>query len=141
MIHLTYSHRTEALFEKFASDLAAHRSGRSLFERARLVVPNRNVETWLKRQLAGRDGIAANFEVLLLRRFVAGLVGQGADPLQLVDSGLLQDLILSVLLDPDVLERPGFAPVAAYLQGGGAASDSVDQRRVQLAVQLARLFE
>ena len=33
MIHLTYSHRTESLFEQFARDLAADRAGRSLFER------------------------------------------------------------------------------------------------------------
>ena len=28
MIHLTYSHRTESLFEQFATDLAAWRQGR-----------------------------------------------------------------------------------------------------------------
>ncbi|MBI5547607.1 MAG: exodeoxyribonuclease V subunit gamma, partial [Deltaproteobacteria bacterium] len=142
MIHLTYSNRTEALFERFARDLARDRAGGNLFAPARLVVPNRNVETWLKRQLARRDGIAANFEVLFLQRFVSGLIAAHDPALRLVDSDLMQDLILSVLLDDARLRsEAGLAPVRAYLGGGGDEPEAIDQRRVQLAVQLARLFE
>ena len=141
MLRLTYSNRTEALFERFAADLAAFRADRGLFEPALLVVPNRNVEIWLKRQLARRDGIAANFEVLQLRRFVSGLLGRHDPELRLVDFELLQDLVLSVLLDDARLASSGLAPVRAWLEGGGEAADAVDLRRVQLASQLARLFE
>ncbi|HEY3445195.1 MAG TPA: exodeoxyribonuclease V subunit gamma, partial [Myxococcales bacterium] len=87
------------------------------------------------------DGIAANFEVLLLRRFVSGLVAHTDDAPRLVDSELIQDLVLSVLLDDSRLAHPELALVRGYLKGGGDSADAVDQRRVQLSVQLSRLFE
>lgn len=142
MIHLCYSNRTEALLEQLACDLAAHRRrASSLFEPVRLVVPNRNVELWLKRQLARRDGIAANFEVLFLRRFLGGLVAHHDPGLRLVDGDTTRDLLLSLLLDGDRLSAADLAPVREYLYGGGDGTDAVDRRRVPLAVQLARLFE
>jgi exodeoxyribonuclease V gamma subunit len=140
-----YSHRTENLFEQFASDLAAYRAGRSLFETTRLIVPNRNVETWLKRALAARDGIAANFEVLLLRRFVSGLLSGGdrrppaAGPpgrrcawWTPSSSRTSSSRCCSTTRG---WAHPELAPVRAYLKGGGLA-DAVDQRRVQLSAQL-----
>ncbi len=142
MIHLHYSNRTEALFEQFARDLDRRRqSGASPLEPVRLVVPNRNVETWLKRAFARRDGIAANFEVLQLRRFIAGLLAAGGPSLRLADSELLFDSLLGVLLDERKLASPGLARVRTYLRSGGDSADAVDLRRVQLATELSRLFE
>ncbi len=142
MIRLAYSNRTEELLERFAADLSGWRGARdAIFKPAQLIVPNRNVEVWLKRQLAARDGIAGNFEVHFLRRFVAGLL-EARDPgIQVVGSELLTDLLLSILLDDEVLGRPGLEPVRGYLYGGGNSDGAVDLRRVQLAVELARLFE
>jgi len=146
MIHLTYSNRTEALLDSLAADLSAAREqGRSPFERVRIVVPNRNVETWLKHGLARRMGIAANLEILLLRRFVGGLLQHGLRGeearLRLVDGAILQDLLLSLLLDEDYLRRDEVARVRSYLHAAGEARDAVDLRRLQLATELSRLFE
>src|SRR5690554_3282312 len=146
MIHLTYSNRTEALLDSLAADLSAARDeGRSPFERVRVVVPNRNVETWLKHGLARRMGIAANLEILLLRRFVGGLIQQGlrgeAAKLRLVDGTILQDLLLSLFLDEDYLQRGELARIRSYLYAAGDAREAVDLRRLQLATELARLFE
>ncbi|AKU89700.1 Exodeoxyribonuclease V gamma chain [Vulgatibacter incomptus] len=139
MIHLTYSNRTEALLDALAADLAVEgAAGRSPFEPTRLIVPNRNVEVWLKHGLARRMGIAANLDVQLLRRFVGGLLPEG---MRLVDGPLLFDLVLSLLLDDDYLAHSALARPRSYLLAAGDGADAVDLRRFQLASQLARLFD
>lgn len=146
-MQLTYSNRTEALLDALANDLAAAKAkGRSPFEPVRIVVPNRNVETWLKHGLARRLGIAANLEVHLLRRFVGELLRKGmrgaeAEGGRLVDGPLLNDLVLSLLLDDSYLSQEGLSRVRSYLYAAGDAPDPVDLRRVQLASELSRLFD
>ncbi len=141
MLHLTYSNRTEALLEALGRDLAAWRTSAHPFDPVRLVVPNRNVEVWLKHRLARRDGIVANVETLLLRRFVAGLLEGPGRGVRLVDAAVLEDLVLSLLLDDDYLARPELDRVRGYLKIEGAGADAVDLRRVQLARVLGQLFE
>ncbi|MGI5861126.1 MAG: exodeoxyribonuclease V subunit gamma [Myxococcales bacterium] len=141
MLHLTYSNRTEALLEALGRDLADWRARSHVFDPVRLVVPNRNVETWVKHQLARRDGIVANIETLQLRRFVAGLLDSPEAPVRLADAGVLEDLLLSLLLDDDYLSQRGLERVRDYLYAGGASADAVDIRRVQLARVLGQLFE
>ncbi len=142
VIQLTYSNRTEKLLDALAADLSrAREAGRSPFEPVRLVVPNRNVEVWLKHGLARRTGIAANLEIHLLRRFVGGLLADADQGARLVDGGLLLDLVLSLLLDDDYLGRPELARLRSYLHAAGGSAEAVDLRRFQLAAELSRLFE
>ena len=73
-IQLHHSNRTESLLEALVGHLERERahSGPSRLRPTLIVVPDRNVETWLKLGVARSLGIAANLEVSLLRRFVAG---------------------------------------------------------------------
>lgn len=140
MIHLTYSNRTEDLLEALAHDLARARGASHPLEPLRLVVPNRNVETWVKQGLASRLGIAANLEFLYLHRFVQGLLEDGRGQ-ALLDGRELLDGVLAALLDEELLQRPVLAPVRAYLDAGGDEASAVAKRRHQLALQLSRLYE
>ncbi|HEY0839546.1 MAG TPA: exodeoxyribonuclease V subunit gamma, partial [Vulgatibacter sp.] len=139
MIRLTYSNRSEKLLDALAADLSA--AGRDPFEPARLVVPNRNVEAWIRHGLARRLGIAANLEVQQLRRFVGGLLRDAVPGTRLVDGELLLDLVLSCLLDEERMSRPGLERLRSYLRAGGDRPEAVDLRRYQLASELARLFD
>jgi len=142
MIRLTYSNRTEKLLDALASDLsAAAAAGRSPFEPVRIVVPNRNVETWLRHGLARRLGIAANLDVQQLRRFVGGLLHDALPGTRLVDGDMLLDLVLSCLLDEDRMRQPAFARLRSYLHAAGDGAEALELRRFQLASELARLFD
>ena len=57
MFRVCYSNRTEALLEALVGNLRDERRGRSPFEPVRLVVPNRNVETYVKLGLAASANI------------------------------------------------------------------------------------
>lgn len=140
MIHLTYSQRTEDLLEALARDLEVRRRGSHPLDPTRLVLPDRNLEAWLKQGLARRLGIAANLQVLYLRRFVAGLLeSAGLSPL--LDGSAIYDGLLALFLDADLLEREEFAPVRSYLFAAGKEEAALARRRHQLARRLAHLFE
>jgi len=138
MIRLTYSNRTENLLERLVADLAAGRAAAGPLEPARLVVPNRNVETWLRFGLASACGIAANLEVRFLRKFLAETLATQGPPL--VEGARLHDLVLSLLLDDDRLKGAAFRPIRRYLDAG-QGTDAVDLRRFQLSARIAHLFE
>lgn len=140
MIRLTYSHRTEDLLDALAVDLARERATSHPLEPLRLVLPDRNLEAWVKQGLARRLGIAANLEVHYLQRFVAGLVeGAGLPPL--LDGPAIYDGLLALFLDEDFLALDDVAPVRSYLWAGGEAEASLARRRHQLAHRLSLLFE
>jgi exodeoxyribonuclease V gamma subunit len=134
LLHLCYSNRTEELLGALAERLGAERAaGASPFDPALLVVPNRNVETYVKLGLAERMGIAANLAVHRLRDLLASLAEPGS---QVVALPQLEGHLLS-LLHEDALP----APVREYLHAAGDAPDALDRRRCQLAAELARLFD
>jgi exodeoxyribonuclease V gamma subunit len=143
MIRLTYSNRTEGLLEALAADLDEARAapGAGLLDPAVLVVPNRNVELYLRQGLARVRGIATNLEVHQLRRFVGRLAERALDGARLADADTVRGLLLSVLLDDGRLAGEDLAPVRAWLAAGGESPRAVDGRRVQLSGQLSRLFE
>lgn len=135
MIRLTYSNQTERLLEALAAKL----EGRDPFEPVRLIVPNRNVETFVKLGLARAHGIAANLEVRLLRRFVAELVEATRPGVRVADAELTQGLLIALFSDENVRRDPALAEVAAYL--GDGDPDAVAKRLVQLTGKLSRLFD
>lgn len=140
MIHLTYSNRTEALLDALAGDLGERRARTSPLEPLRLVVPNRNVETWVKQGLARRLGISANLEVLHLNRMVQRLL----DPMRgapLLDGGALFDATLALLLDGDLLLHRELERVREYLFAAGTEEGAVSRRRFELARRVSRLLE
>ncbi len=140
MIHLVYGNRTETLFERFARDLEAHRRKVGPLEPVTVVVPSRSVGGWLKRQLARRDGIAANLETLYLGQLAARLAAAPPARGLLGDAELAFDAVLSVLLDDATLAAPELQPARDYLHAD-ESSDARELRRYQLARRLSHLFE
>ncbi|MBF5044757.1 exonuclease V subunit gamma [Aggregicoccus sp. 17bor-14] len=139
MLRLVYSSHTEQLLQALVQEVSAYRRTRGALEPVQLVLPNRNVEAYVRFGLAQESGIAANLEVHLLRRFVADLVSR--EEVRLVGAEELRTLVLGLLLDEERMARPEFGPVRAYLHAAGDSGDALDLRRFQLADQLSRLFE
>lgn len=104
------------------------------FETRTVVVPNRNLETYLKLEIARRRGISANIEFVFLNNFLRRLA-PGDDKLLSREQvrGLLLDHILST-------GDPELAQVEAYLAAATSAEDR-DKRAFQLADRVARFFE
>lgn len=141
MIRLIYSNRTERLLARLAVDLASAREAAGPLAPLHLVVPNRNVETFVRFGLAQLTGLAANLRIHLLRSFLSRTVAGARKDLSVVEGATLQGLLLGILLDDEALAHPELQPVRAYLRAAGEAPDTVDLRRFQLAMQLSHLFE
>ncbi|MDB4983234.1 MAG: Exodeoxyribonuclease, partial [Myxococcales bacterium] len=142
MIRLCYSNRTEELLSALARDLASARAaGRGLFEPVPLVVPNPQVETYVKLGVARHNGIAAHLETRFLRGHLARVVNDSAADVTVVDRAAIEGELLALLHDDRWLATPELAPVRAYLAAGGATPDALDLRRFQLGAELAGLFD
>jgi exodeoxyribonuclease V gamma subunit len=141
MIHVTYSNRTEQLLQALAAVVRQERAALGPWEAIQLVVPNRNVETYVKLGLAEHLGIAANLEVAFLRGLLARLCERVLPGGRLVDARQTEGHLLALFHDEAFIEDPALAPVREYLLGAGPRPDVVDRRRCELADQLARLFD
>jgi exodeoxyribonuclease V gamma subunit len=139
---LTYSNQTESLLGALVENLdRARRGGASPLDPPWLIVPSASLETWVKLGVARTTGIAANFEVHRLRRFVVELVQAERPSVELVDAPRLHGLLLQLLHDEPTLADRELVPVARYLSAAGAGRDALDQRRFQLSRQVALLFD
>ncbi len=141
MIRLGYSNATEELLDALAAAIRDERRAGNALQPVRLVVPNANIETYVKLGLAERMGIAAHLEVTFLRRFLARIAERAFPRARAVDADLIEGCLLAVFHDDDALAAPALEPVRHYLLAGGAARDAIDRRRCQLAGQLGRLFD
>jgi exodeoxyribonuclease V gamma subunit len=125
-------------------DEGAGGSGSGLFVRPQVVVPNDQIATYLKYELARTAGIAAGVSFPVLEEFHAWLLEEHLSgvrpPYRLVGPATLRTLFLGVLSEsaPDRDEEPLPAPVREYLDAADDPS-SRDLRRFQLATRLARL--
>lgn len=133
MTTLHYSNRTEALLERLASDVAAHRAEKGPWEPVSIVVPNRNVQVWLQQGLADALGIAANLRFLFLDQLWRESLPREDPPLRLLDRPAIQGRLLALAGDGALMAETGFA---SYLEG-----DPDGRRTVQLCGRLARLYE
>ena len=135
MLELTYSNRTEALLERLTARVKEERAtGRGPWEAIRLVVPNTYFKEYLRLGLARRMGIAANIQFSYLAGLWKDLLID--ESRTILDSDLLRAGLLRVLGDRELLSQDGLKPVRDYL-----GSDDVALKRVQLAGELARVFE
>lgn len=141
MIHLVYSNRTEDLLAALATAVAGVRKESSLFEAVTIVVPNRNVEAYLKQGLAEELGIAANLRICFLAPLVRDLMRDASPGIRVIDRELLEGQVLAVLLDPSAMAHPDLEPARAWISASGETPAAMDKRRFQLALQLARLFD
>ena len=107
-------------------------------EQELLLVPSNGAAEWLKMALARRTGLCAATRVELPARFLWRLyrqvLGHSAVPSRsALDKDALTWRLMRLL--PALRQRPGFEPVAGYLQG------DAPERRLQLARRLADLFD
>ena len=140
MIRFCCSNRLEALVGALADTVGVERS--SLFDPIHLVIPNPLVEGYVKQALARRLGIAANVETRFLRGFLREVAAKSAPETQIADRDLLEGELLALFHDPGWLSDPELGPVRDYLSDGATPdADAVDKKRVQLAAELAALFD
>jgi exodeoxyribonuclease V gamma subunit len=141
MIRVCCSNRTEALLQAFVRNLQRERQSAGPFAPVRVVVPNRNVETYLRLGVARECGIAANLQVTFLRRLLAHVAEQAIPNGRVVDAQQIEGHLLALFHDDGFLKQPEMAPVQDYLLAGGNTRDAVDRRRCQFAFRLGPLFE
>ena len=125
----------------FVRNMQQERQSEGPFAPVRVVVPNRNVETYLRQGVARACGIAANLQVTFLRRLLARVAEQAISNGRVVDAQQIEGHLLALFHDDGFLRRPEMAPVRDYLLAGGDTRDAVDRRRCQLAFRLGPLFE
>jgi exodeoxyribonuclease V gamma subunit len=141
MIRVCCSNRTEALLQTFVRNMQRERQGAGPFAPVRVVVPNRNVETYLRLGVARACGIAANLQVTFLRKLLGHVAEQALPNGRVVDAPQIEAHLLALFHDEGLLARLEMAPVRDYLRAGGGTRDAVDRRRCQLAFRLGPLFE
>lgn len=141
VIHIHTSHRTEILLDAFVENVTAERKGEGPLATVRVVVPNRNVETYLRLQVAQRCGIAANSEMAFLRKLLATIAEDAIPDACVADVTHVEGHLLALFHHDGLLARPELAPVRAYLSAAGSERDALDRRRCQLAVEVAQLFD
>jgi exodeoxyribonuclease V gamma subunit len=135
-LRVLYSNRTESLLAAFIHTLAS----RDPLTPEVVVVPDRNLETWLRFNLARATGVATNLQTPFLRSFLGGLLLSSGGGV-LAQGPRLLGLVLALLLDDRALAHPDLAPVRDYLRAGGRSQGADELRRFQLAEQVAHLFE
>lgn len=137
-ISLHYANRLEALLEPLAANLAAERADwRRLFAPATIVIPGKQVETFLKLRTADRMGAVGHWNTLFLRRFLREVVTAAQPALRILERDELRSLLIAELGALD--DAPVFAPVRRYLYAAGD-DDAYERRRYALADRLANLF-
>ena len=141
VIRVCTSHRTEVLLEAFVQRFVDERKRQGPFSPIRVVVPNRNVETFLRLKVAEHCGIAANLETTFLRQFLAGIAESAVPDARVAHAAHVEGHLLALLHDDARLAEPSLAPVRAYLASAGVDRDALDRRRCQLASMLAQLFD
>jgi exodeoxyribonuclease V gamma subunit len=141
VLRIFTSHRTEVLLDTFVHGVADERARRGPFAPIAVVIPNGNVETYLRLGIAERLGIAANLDMVFLRRLLAGLGERAVPDGRVADATVIEGHLLALLHDDDFLARPELTRVRDYLLAAGGERDAVDRRRVQLGETLAHLFD
>ena len=135
---LTASNRMEALVAALAVSLDERRRAAPLTP-ITIVVPNRAVAQYVRFRAAEILGIAANLDFVFLRRYLAERVERAAPDVRILDANTLHLLLFRRLRAAAGGDDPDLAPVRAYLGEGGG--DETEVRALQLAGQLAHLFE
>lgn len=140
MIRLWYSNYLEALVGAMLDNVQALRDAgvTDPFDVTRVIVPNRNIATYLKFEIARRTGILANFQFDYLQRFFRRAIV--APDTQILGREDLHTLLLDVLMDEQFLGAPELDQVRGYLDAA-QFPDARDRRVWQLAAELSTVFE
>lgn len=138
MIHLWYSNHLEKLVVALAD--AIHSERTDPLTPITIVVPNRNIATFLKFELARLHGIAANLDTIFVNQFFENLRPEGSEVLrrEILRSLLIERIETICAADP--IARPEDEEIRSYLSAS-LDEDDHDRRLFQLADRLAKLFE
>lgn len=141
MIRVWYSNHLERLAERLSGNLdtAERNPAAGLFERPPIVVPNPQIATYLKYEVARRAGIAAGLSFQVTEQFLATLLPPANPPMRLLDRASLRALFLEILGAGTEAGRPLPGPVRTYLDAAGDDAAARDLRQFQLATRLAQL--
>lgn len=138
MLEVCCSNRMEALAALLAERLGAAAGGEPSLTPVTVVVPDGAVGQFLRFRVAEALGVAANVDFVFLRGFLRGLVE--TDALRVLSVDALELLLYARLSDPAFVAAPALGPVRAWLEVADGAAER-DARALQLAGQIARLFE
>ncbi len=141
MLHLWYSNRMEALVDTLLRVQSDDQQDplTSLFTPLSLIIPNRQMDTFVRLSMARLTGITANVQSFFLGNFLTELLAD--TPGRLLTADVLHRLLLDVFHDQDILRHPALAPVRSYLAAAGSHAATADHRRFQFAGEVARLLE
>lgn len=137
MLYLWGSPDSDHLADVLIGNL--RRSPLSPFVALTLVVPNRQVQTWLRFVLARGLGVVANLDCVFLDELLVRLAQRTEPTVRPLSRDALQQLILGIFAESEATD-PALAPVRSYVEQGTTGDERI-LRRFQLAGQLARIFE
>ena len=140
MIRVWYSNQLERLANRLVENLSiGHELSQSrLFSMPPVIVPNQNIETYLKYAVACQAGIAAGLKFHVTESFLAELLPRAKSPYRLLNRALLRAFFLDVLSEESI-SSPLPEAVQFYLAPAGDNADGYDLRQFQLASRLAGL--
>lgn len=156
-LHIVFGSDTARLAHRLAGDMAESASGGGcpgLLRPITVLVPNRNMEKWLRFEIARHNGIAVNLSFPYLENGLWDLVGRigvasGRIPSDRLGRPMLDRLDLDTLTArlAAILMRDAGDPFQADAQlvryctaGGGPGDPGFSIRLWQLAARLAHLF-
>jgi exodeoxyribonuclease V gamma subunit len=146
-----YANGLDRLVLPLADKLRQERGGwrNALFEQPCIIVPNRNVATYLKLELARLLGASGALHFPYLENFLAEVVAKSPQPglprlageeMRIAGEEHIHTALIALLrADPRMADGTWAAP-AAYINANAATGDTRDERIFQLAGRLAGLF-
>lgn len=142
-IRLYYSHRTEDLAEKLSANLKSESEGADPFVKSTIIIPNKNIEQWLRMDIARRNSISTNIDFPFLEKGLwnaLSAVDPEKEKPRILTEGAAQLLVVSELLDLDVKDKD-LSPLGGYLYLRGRSRPPDYYRKVwQLSEKLGRCF-
>ncbi len=142
-IHVWYSNQLERLADRLVENLRSSgvQPPARLFGMPPIIVPNRNIPTYLKYEIARGSGIAAGLKFQVTEEFLDTLLEKrdAKQASKLANGALMRAMFIDVLSDEADPARPLPEVVRTYIEAGGDDQDARDMRRFQLASRLARL--
>lgn len=138
-IHVWYSNQLERLAECLVERL--RKTGDDpktrLFQMPPIIVPNPNIETYLKYEIARGAGIAAGLTFQVREKFLGSLLEKRDQ--KLANGAVMRAMFIDILSEEADPARSLPEVVRTYLSAGGDDPDARDLRRFQLASRLGNL--
>ncbi|HSW62321.1 MAG TPA: exodeoxyribonuclease V subunit gamma [Dissulfurispiraceae bacterium] len=144
MLRLTYSNDLGMLVHALVKNSPALSAGGPdlLFSSPSVVIPNRNLKTWLSFEIARTTGIAANISFLYLEEFLQSVLTDNGRAGVIITRDVIHSALISLFQRGMEQDETGRFPdeVAAYIRAA-ESQDERDLRTYQLAAELSRVFE